>query len=123
MTTHPMKRLQSNKVLRDRGIKVIAAGFPELTPLHQGVRGQLVEYWKANWQSVANLTEATAAAEAMQIYTQARVLAQTEMAGTLKKIIDMEANSKSVIATPCDAGAGYCGSRSQNPRSAIKRYH
>ena len=65
MTIHPVTRLRSSKVLRDRGIKVIAAGFPELTPLHQGVRGQLVEFWKANWQSVANLTEATAAAEAM----------------------------------------------------------
>jgi hypothetical protein len=98
MTTHSEKRLQSHKVLRERGIKVIAAGFPELTPLHQGVRGQLVEYWKANWQSVANLTEATAAAEAMQIYTQARTLAQTEMAGTLKKIIELEAGSKAAIA-------------------------
>ena len=98
MTIHPVTRLRSNKVLRERGIKVIAAGFPELTPLHQGVRGQLVEYWKANWQSAANLTEATAAAEAMQIYTQARTLAQTEMAGTLKKIIELEADSKSVIA-------------------------
>ena len=98
MTIHPVTRLRSNKVLRERGIKVIAAGFPELTPLHQGVRGQLVEYWKANWQSAANLTEATAAAEAMQIYTQARTLAQTEMAGTLKKIIELEADSKAVIA-------------------------
>ena len=75
---------------------MIAAGFPELTPLHQGVRGQLVEYWKANWQSAANLTEATAAAEAMQIYTQARTLAQTEMAGTLKKIIELEADLRNL---------------------------
>ncbi len=48
--TSPIQKLRTSKVLRDRGIKVLVAGFPELTPLHKGVRETLVNHWGAAWQ-------------------------------------------------------------------------
>ena len=94
----PVTNLRSPKVLRDRGIKVIAAGFSELTPTDESIRGQLVDYWKANWQKAVDLTDADAAFETMRAFAQARADAQREMVDSLMQIINLPAHSEAAVA-------------------------
>jgi hypothetical protein len=83
----PTQKLRTSKVLRDRGIRVIAAGFPELNPVHPGVRQQLVDYWSARWQREAQLVEADHMLEAMRVRAQARAESQRDMIYTLTQIL------------------------------------
>jgi len=85
----PERKLRNSKVLRNRGIRVVAAGFPELKPAHPGVRQQLVEYWSARWKREAEQTEAEHMLEAMRMQTKARAEAQRDMVDVLRRIYDL----------------------------------
>jgi len=50
LTIFPVRSFKTSKILRDRGIRVIAATFPELKPSNPAVRQQLLDYWRAQWQ-------------------------------------------------------------------------
>jgi hypothetical protein len=84
----PVQQLHTPKVLRERGIKIIVASISELSPIHPGVRGQLVEFWQARWQQEAELTEAEAALAALKVQSKARAEAQTDMIRALSQIFD-----------------------------------
>ena len=82
----PERKLRNSKVLRDRGIRVVVAGFPELNPAHPGVREQLVRYWSARWKMETEQTEAEHMLEAMRMQTKARAEAQRDMVEVLRRI-------------------------------------
>lgn len=94
----PERKLRNSKVLRNRGIRVIAAGFPELNPAHPGVRGQLVEYWSAGWKRETEQTEAEHQLEAMRMQTKARADAQRDMVALLQRIYSLEPLSQEAMA-------------------------
>jgi len=85
----PERKLRNSKVLRNRGIRVVVAGFPELNPAHPGVRAQLVEHWSARWKRDAGQTEAEHQLEAMRMQTKARAEAQRDMVDILQRIYNL----------------------------------
>jgi hypothetical protein len=94
---YPVQQLHTPKVLRERGIKIIAASISELSPVHPGVRGQLVEFWQARWQQEAELTEAEAALAALKVQAKARAEAQEDMIKALSQIFEDPALSREAL--------------------------
>lgn len=72
----PVQELRNPKVLRDRGVRVIAAGFPELHPTSKDVVEGLTEVWMARWQQREQITEADHDLQATRL--RAKVIAETQ---------------------------------------------
>lgn len=94
----PAQPLRTPKVLRDRGIRVIAAGFPEIHPTHPGVREGWTQYWKAGWEQQEKVTEAEHALQAMYLRTKVRSQTQREMYATLSQIFSQPDMSREALA-------------------------
>jgi hypothetical protein len=94
----PERKLRNSKVLRNRGIRVVVSGFPELNPSHPGVRQQLVEYWSARWKRDASQTEAEHNLEAMRMQTRARAEAQRDMVDVLRRIYSLPELSQEAMS-------------------------
>ncbi len=85
---YPERELKTKKVLRSRGIKVITAGFTELTPSISDVQSHyMYDYWRAPWQQEATIVRADHELQAMRLKNQSRAQAQRDMAFTLSKIL------------------------------------
>jgi len=119
----PVRALRSSKVLRDRGIKVIASGFPQLNPVHEGVRKQLVEYWIAKWKSDADIIEAEHKLEAMRIHSATRAETQREMIYALSQILNTQILSREALTIrlfqTLESIANEPGTREQLPDNKI----
>lgn len=98
MIFSPTFKMRQQKVLRDRGIKVIDALFGQIVPVNEQVRQQLLDYWRTHWENVALLTKVDGEVEAMHIQAQARARAQREMVNTLMKVLSKSGNSQEAIA-------------------------
>jgi hypothetical protein len=83
----PVRDLRASKVLRDRGIKVLHAGFSELMPTDPKIRQQRLDNWRARWQKEADLIKADLDLEAVRIKNHARAEKQREMINALSLII------------------------------------
>jgi hypothetical protein len=94
----PERNLRNSKVLRNRGIRVVVAGFPELNPAHPGVREELVKYWSARWKREAEQTEAEHMLEAMRMQTKARAEAQRDMVDVLQRIYSLPELSQEAMS-------------------------
>ena len=90
--------LQTPKVLRSRGIKVIFAGFTELQPESKTVQERRYDFWRAKWDKEARITEASYDLEAMRIRNRARVQAQQTMLTTLSEIFRAEPRTTEAMA-------------------------
>lgn len=93
----PVRALQTTKILRDRGIKMIAAGFPNLVPTDE-VYMQWLASWRAKWERDTKATRAIADLEAKRIYNRARVHAQRELAISFQEIFEDGRHSKEALA-------------------------
>jgi hypothetical protein len=82
----PVRPLTYPKVLRARGIKVIAASSSEMRPTKEDVRLRFMEVWRARWQREAELSRAEYERKAQRIHNLAWVEAQREMVGILTRI-------------------------------------
>jgi hypothetical protein len=89
--------LRGPKVLRDRGIKIIEAGFSELNPTDPQINQQRVENWKARWQKEADLIRASMDLEVMRIRSHARAEKQHEMIETLSNLFKSSAYSEEAL--------------------------
>jgi regulator of protease activity HflC (stomatin/prohibitin superfamily) len=89
--------LTCQKSLRDRGIKVIAAGFSELK-MPVNIRDNLVERWKARWEREIQVVLARQEREAMQIISSARNRAQRDNAYFLSSLFKEEKHSTEALA-------------------------
>ena len=87
----PAQDLHASKVLRDRGIKVLHAGFSELMPTDPKIRMQRLDNWRARWQREAELIKADLDLEAVRIKNHARAEKQREMINALSQIINTSA--------------------------------
>jgi hypothetical protein len=76
--------LRNSKVLRNRGIRVIQAGFGELSPKHPGVREQLFEHWRVGWDEQAKEQAIQVEMEAATIVAKARRAAFREIISNLE---------------------------------------
>jgi hypothetical protein len=89
--------LTSSKSLRDRGIKVVAAGFSELK-MPAEIQERLVERWKARWEREIQVVLARQEREAMQIISSARNRAQRDNAYFLTNLFKEEKHSTEALA-------------------------
>jgi hypothetical protein len=87
----PAQDLRASKVLRDRGIKVLHAGFSELEPTDPKIRLQRLDNWRARWQKEAESIKANLDLEAVRIKNHARAEKQREMINALSQIINTSA--------------------------------
>lgn len=93
----PILSLTNSKVLRDRGIKVIAAGFPELR-LPEVMYVKRLGFWKARIDSEAMIVESRAEFDAMRERNRARAAAQRQMIEELDVILHRGGASKEALA-------------------------
>jgi hypothetical protein len=94
----PVRSLQNSKVLRDRGIKVLAGGIQELRPASEAVYRQHLETWRARWESDVETIRATRDLEASRIRSRERAITQSQMVATLSRIFDSQEYSQEVMA-------------------------
>lgn len=83
----PVQDLRGSKILRDRGIKIVHAGFSELAPTDPQVKQQRLEFWRARWQQQADLIRADLDLEVMRMRNRARAEKQREMSDKLSEIL------------------------------------
>ena len=93
----PVQTLQTSKILRDRGIQMIAAGFGDLVPANE-VYLQKLASWRAEWERDTKSTRAAADLEATRIYNRARARAQQELAVSFQEIFENGRHSKEALA-------------------------
>lgn len=94
----PVRMLENTKVLRDRGIRVIVATIPELTPINQQVLHRRFDTYQARWQGEASRTRAPFDREVILTYAQERAQAQKEILEKLSPLIRDNAANSGVIA-------------------------
>jgi hypothetical protein len=92
------QRLTVSKVLRDRGIKVIYAGIPELRPVNPAVRQHLLDHWRAIWQNKRSLKLATYDYQEIRTRAEWRIQHQREMIHSLTEIIEDESITSEIAA-------------------------
>lgn len=93
----PVQDLHTSRVLRDRGIKVIQAGFSELRPTDPAIRQQRLENWRARWQRDTAIVRANQDLEAARVLNQARAEKQKEMITKLSNILQSSAYSEEAL--------------------------
>ena len=84
----PVKELDAYKILRDRGIKVLYAGFSELTPTRPKPMPRRQDTWSARWQREADQIRADLDLDAVSVKNRARLMKQREMITKLSQIIN-----------------------------------
>ncbi|MCI0553935.1 MAG: hypothetical protein L0287_23555, partial [Anaerolineae bacterium] len=109
---YPLMGLRS---LRDRGIKVVFAGFSELKMPHT-IREKLVERWKARWEREIQVVLARQEREAMQIISSARARAQRENAYFLSNLFKEEKYSTEALALLLFQSLELAATDLKNPR-------
>jgi hypothetical protein len=115
----PIQNFRRSKILRDRGIKVISAGFTQLEP-DQAVRQQILDYWKVRWEKQLELIETENELEAMRIKNRARVKTQKELAILFSNIIESsDPQSRDKLFQLLEATATDPATRKLLPRETI----
>ncbi len=87
MEVSEVRALSASKILRDRGIKVIASGFGDIFPVSEAVYRHRLESWKAPWERDQIMVNASSELEAARIRARARALAQQDLASSLTTIM------------------------------------
>lgn len=94
----PPRELFGSKVLRDRGICVLTAGFPEFRPREEAVKNKLVEGWKAHVEKDLTIIRAQRELETMRELSRARAQTQSEMTYVLSNLFQTAAHSEEALA-------------------------
>lgn len=93
----PVMRLKNSKVLRDRGIRVIASGFGDIMPVNEAIYNYRLENWRAPWQRDTEILNATKELEATRIRSRARAAAQRDLAAGFMHIFEQYENSEEIL--------------------------
>jgi hypothetical protein len=95
----PIYRLRNSKskVLRERGIKVLASGFLDMIPPDE-VYKQRLESWRADWEKDTKIARATSDLAATRVRARARAQAQQAMIYSLSHIFKTSKGSREALA-------------------------
>ncbi len=74
--------LRSSKILRDRGIRIIAAGFPELRVAEEELKEKFMDVWIARWKKNTDIVTAAYTLEAEREIANKRAETQSELTYT-----------------------------------------
>ena len=94
----PVRELFGSKILRDRGICVLTAGFPEFRPAEDAVKNKLVEGWMAHVEKDLTMIKAQRELETMRELSRARAQTQSEMTYVLSNLFQTTPHSKEALA-------------------------
>ena len=94
----PYLAFTGSQVLRDRGIKVLAAGFSSPLPASPEVYQQRLAHWRAEWEHDTALKRSEYELEATRIRNHARAQAQHDLTQALSQIFERGAGSDEVMA-------------------------
>jgi hypothetical protein len=94
----PVHPLNTRKVLRDRGIKIIGSGFGDLIPVAEAVYKQRLDNWRARWETDTEVIRAGHDLEAMRVRARSRAQAQQELVYSLSQIFQNKKYSQEVLA-------------------------
>lgn len=98
LISYPPRCLIRSDVLRDRGIKVISAGFGELEPKDKSVRNRLMESWLSSKQKEVEMKRADYKLEAERIINHARVRTQQSMIYHFTKLLEKQEYPREALA-------------------------
>jgi hypothetical protein len=90
--------LHNPRPLRDRGIKVLGAGFSDFRPIDNTIPEQRFDNWRARWQKKAELTSADYDLEVMRKMNHARAQAQREIIYNLSQIFKLPGYTQDAMA-------------------------
>jgi hypothetical protein len=93
----PVRALTASKVLRDRGIKVIAGSFGDLNPVSEEVYKQRLDNWRAGWDRDIAVVHANRDLEAMRVRSRAQAQAQRDLFYAFSQIFQANENSQEVL--------------------------
>ena len=93
----PVRALTGSKVLRNRGIKVIASSFGDLMPVSEAVYKQRLDNWRATWDSDIAMVHADRDLEAIRVRSRAQAQAQRDLFNAFSKIFQSAENSQEVL--------------------------
>ena len=88
--------LTSPKALRERGIKVLVAGFNDLQPLSEQIYKQRLENWRVKWATETDEMSALHELEASRVLTDARIQGMEAMTLQLRRIFDTEHSEEAI---------------------------
>lgn len=95
----PVQEFKSEKLLRARGLKVIAGGFTELKPSMEELHDHyMFEYLMTPFQHDVITTKADHELQAMRIKNKARAQTQKDLAFTFSKILSGSEHSQEAMA-------------------------
>lgn len=92
---HPLK---NSKILRDRGIKVIASGFGDPSPVSDFVHNQRLDAWRATWDRDLQVRMAEGDLRSMKLRSQAHAQALRDLTFSLTKLFEDRPYSDEAIA-------------------------
>jgi hypothetical protein len=95
---YPVRQLTFPKVLRARGIKIIAASPTVIRPVNDEVRRYLLETWLARWRTRTEMVRTPYVFKAQEIRGQARAEAQRTMYGIFNTIFAADLPSEEAMA-------------------------
>jgi hypothetical protein len=93
-----IRQLSAPKLLRDRGVKVIASGFGELVPVDDAIYRQRLESWRAPHKKGVDVVHAQQDLEAMRIRSRVRAEAQRSLTHQLATIMQKHPHSEEIVA-------------------------
>jgi hypothetical protein len=91
------RAFQNGKVLRDRGIRVLGAGFSDLA-VDERIYKQRLDSWRAAWDKETEISEAEVEWESVRVRTHVRMQAQQEFIQSLCQIYKSDATTREVLA-------------------------
>jgi hypothetical protein len=92
------RRFEGTAVLRDRGIRVLSAGFSDLVPTSDAIRLQLFDNWRARWQQETHKTIADHELRVLRIRAHERARAQQDMIHSLSRIFQDGRSTSEAVA-------------------------
>lgn len=93
-----VRQLTTPKLLRDRGIKVIASSFGDLFPTSKLIEKQRLDSWRASWERELDITNASRDLQAMRIHSRAMSNAQHDLWFSLNQIFTLSGDNNEALA-------------------------
>ena len=98
LVLYPARNLTRPAILRDRGIKIIAAGFTELQPQKTEVDNLFMRAWESTKEKDANVKRADHDLEVARIRNRARMKAQQGMIYHFSRILENREYPREALA-------------------------
>ncbi len=93
----PPRNFETPKMLRARGLVVIAAGFSEFK-ISDRVKDGLLDYWRSSWKREKEETLAQQELNALRVVSAERAKVQRDMAYTFAKLMQSSEYSREALA-------------------------